>query len=153
MFNENFHCLDTHVLKFMNFTVSNVLVGFFRAAPMKSGRSVTSSSQPGRITGSLNTPPPSWHSCAELRPATLQTLAPWSSTAGAVPTNHYYLPFCAVGKDLAFRRLRSMSIIFCQGSCLYSNERQEADELVGEGFEKPAITVVAKCSSFQGVKE
>lgn len=64
------------MLKFMNFIISNILVGFLRAAPTRSGRFVTSSSRPGQITGSLNTPPPSWRSYAELRPVTLQTLAP-----------------------------------------------------------------------------
>lgn len=119
MFHENFSCLDTNRLQFLNFTVLNIPVGSLRAAPTSSGSSVTSSSGLGWITGSLNTPPPSWRSCAQA-----ETLA-----RGQFPQAR----LAAISrwkKDPAFRRLRLK-----RGKirvCAQEGERQGARNLISQ---------------------
>lgn len=53
-----------------------------RMARARSVRCAISNSQHGRTTGCPSTPLPSWHFCAESRPATHLTPAPLWSTAG-----------------------------------------------------------------------
>lgn len=122
------HFLDHNLNKVMHICRSTTSISLpltlmfvllFRAAPMRSGKFVTSSLQPGQIMGSPNTPHLSWLSCAGWRPATLQTPVPWSSTAGVFFASSYlchlaiYPPVAAPQMTTADRRGNRIQLLHC----------------------------------------